>query len=132
MVLALQLHQLTEALLGVRSAVHDRRVTVERAVQHAEDVDASCERVGDRLEDERGGAAPVDADGRTLLRGRRNTLDEQIEHSGRAEVLRGHAARDREDVPACDRLLQRLRNLLRRELLAFEVALHQSLVRLDD
>ena len=50
----------------------------------------------------------------------------------RAEVLRRDAARDREDLAARDRVLERVRDLLDAELLALEVLLHQRLVGLDD
>ncbi len=50
----------------------------------------------------------------------------------RAEVLRRDPARDREDVAARHRRLQRGRDLVRIELLPLEVALHERLVRLDD
>ena len=50
----------------------------------------------------------------------------------RAEVLRRDAARDREHVAARHRRLQRGRDLVRVELLAVEVPLHERLVRLHD
>ena len=50
----------------------------------------------------------------------------------RAEVLGRDAARDREDLAARDRVLERVRDLLDAELLALEVLLHQRLVGLDD
>ena len=50
----------------------------------------------------------------------------------RAEVLGRDAAGDREDLAACDRVLERMRDLLDAELLALEVLLHQRLVGLHD
>ena len=78
------------------------------------------------------GRSAVDVDRRALLRGRGNTLDEQVEQRVRAEVLRRNAAGDREHLALRHRGLERRRDLVRVELLAFEVALHEPLVRLDD
>ena len=72
------------------------------------------ERVGDRLEDERGGrrrrrspsAAP-------FLAGRRDALDDQVEHGVRAEVLGRDAAGDREHLAARDGELQRRGDVVR-------------------
>ena len=50
----------------------------------------------------------------------------------RPEVLRRDGAADREELAACDALLERSRDLVRVELLALEVALHQALVDLHD
>src|SRR5919109_1989194 len=130
--LALEREELADPLLRVGAGVHERRVAGERAAQDAEDVDPPGERVGDRLEDEGRGGGAVDAD-RHLLVGRgRDALGEQVEQRRRAEVLRRDAARDREDLAARDGGLERGGDLLRRELFALEVALHQRLVRLDD
>ena len=132
--LSLHLHELPHALLRVRARVHDRRVALERPVEDAEDVDAAREGVGERLEDERGGLRAVDVDprGQAFLGRRGNALHDEIEQRRRAEVLRRDRAGDREDLAARDRDLERRGDLLRRELLALEVALHQRLVRLDD
>ena len=51
-------------------------------------------------------------------------IDEQVEKRRRPEVLRRHAAHDREDRAPRDGTLQRLCDLLDAELLALEVALH--------
>src|SRR5207244_9718951 len=80
-------------------------------------------------EERRGGA--VDVDGRALLRGRRNPLDQEIEKRVRPEVLARDATCDREDLAVRDRGLERRRDLFGVELLAFEVALHEAFVRLD-
>ena len=64
--------------------------------------------------------------------GRRDALDEQVEEAGRAEVLRGDAAGDREELAGDDRVLERGGQLVARDLALLEVALHQRLVGLDD
>ena len=66
--LALQQQELAEPLLRVRARVDERRVARDRAVEHAEDVDAARERVGDRLEDEGRLLRVADLDRRALLR----------------------------------------------------------------
>ncbi len=101
-------------------------------MQNAEDVDAACERVGDRLEDERGGLRVRNLHRLALLGRRRDALDEQVEERRGAEVLRRDAAGDRKDLAARDRVLECVRDFLDAELLALEVALHQPLVDLDD
>ena len=55
--LPLQHHQPAEPLLGLVAQVDERRVGGDGAAVDAERVDPPGERVGDRLEDERGGAA---------------------------------------------------------------------------
>ena len=50
----------------------------------------------------------------------------------RPEVLCRDGTADREELAACDALLERSRDLVRVELLALEVALHQALVDLHD
>ena len=60
-----------------------------------------------------------------------HALDEQVEERGRAEILRRDAARDRIELVARHRLLERVGDRVRVELLAFEVAPHQLLVGLD-
>ena len=104
----------------------------ERAREHAEEVDAAGERVGDRLEDERGRPAAVDVHGERLLGRRRDALDEQVEEARGAEVLRRDAARDREELARDDGVLERGGELVAGDLLVREVALHDRLVRLDD
>ena len=130
-VLALHRHQRAEALLRVVAVVDERRVGLNLAGVDAEDVDAARERIGDGLEHERGDRR-VGVDRRALLRGARDTLDDQVEQRVRAEVLRRDAARDRIDLVARDRVLQRGGDVRLRDLLAAEVALHQRLVGLDD
>ena len=127
--LALHLQQLADSLLVVRAGVHDAGVGLERPAEDAEEVDAAGEGVGDGLEDECGGAA-ADVDRRLLLGRRGDALDQQVEECGRAEVLGGDPAGDREELAARDRVLERVRHLVRRQLLAVEVALHEALVRL--
>ena len=50
----------------------------------------------------------------------------------RAKVLGRHSARDREDEPSRDSVLERVGDLLETELLPVEIALHQRLVGLHD
>ncbi len=112
-ILALQDQQRADALLRMRADVDDRRVGVERPGEDTEEVDPAGERVGHGLEDEGRGAGAVDVDRGRALRRRRNAFDHQVEEGGRAEVLRRHAARDREQLAAGDRVLERVRDLLR-------------------
>ena len=130
--LALDVEERAHPLLALRAEVDERRVGGDGALQHAEDVDAPRERVGDGLEDERRDPGAVDVDRRALLRRRGNALDEEVEQRVRAEVLRRDAARDREDVAARHRRLECGRDLVCVELLPVEVALHERLVGLDD
>ena len=106
----------------------------DRALEDAEEVDPARERVGDRLEDERGGrrrprcrrdrAAPSPATARPRRSGRA------------ARACRGSSSRRRSATgktsPRVTAVLERVRDLVRVELLALEVALHQRLVGLDD
>src|ERR687886_726750 len=130
--LALEEQELADALLRVHARVHERGVAGEGPVEDAEEVDATREGVRDRLEDERRGRGAVRRDGGLLVGRRGNPFGEQVEQRRRAEVLRRDAARDREELAARHGRLERARHLLRRQLLALEVALHQRLVRLDD
>ena len=126
-----QRHQRAEPLLRVVAVVDERRVGLHLAGIDAEDRDAAGERVGDRLEDE-GRDRRVGLDRRALLGRARDALDDQVEQRMAAEVLRRDAARDRVDLVAGDGVLERGRDVLGRDLLAAEVALHQRLVGLDD
>ena len=130
--LALQLQQRPHPLLGVPARVDERRVGGDGALEDAEEVDPAGERVGQRLEDERGRLGALDLDRRALLRRRRNALDDEVEQRVRAEVLRRDAARDGEHLAPRDRELERRGDGVRVELLAAEVLLHQRLVGLDD
>ena len=112
--------------------VEQRRVGRDLALQHAEEVDLAGERVCDRLEDECGGRRPFDLERSAALGRRGDALDQEVEERVRAEVLRGDRAADREDLTARDTELEGRCNLVRVELLALEVALHQRLVDLDD
>ena len=130
--LPLEQHQPAQPLLRAVAEVDERRVGRDRAAVDAEGVDLPGERIGDGLEDERGGAATrVDA-GRALAHGRGDALDEQVEQRMRAEVLRRDAAGDRVQLVGRDRALERSRDRRGVELLAGEVALHQRLVGQDD
>ncbi len=112
--------------------VRERRVGLDRPLQHAKQRDAAGEGVGDGLEDERRRAASVDLDRGAALGRRGHALDEQVEQRVGAEVLRGYAAHHGEDLASRDGVLQRVRDLIDAELLALEVPLHQPLVRLHD
>ncbi len=70
MLLALQEQHLAEPLLPLRARVDEVRVGAHLTRDDAKDVDAAGERVGDGLEDERGGAVGLDAEVERLLRGR--------------------------------------------------------------
>ena len=131
-VLALQQEHLSEPLLRVRARVDQRRVARDRAGENPEAADAAGERVGDRLEDEHGLLRVAELDRRPFLRRRRDALDEQVEERRRTEVLRRDAARDRIQLVPGHRLLERVGDRLRVELLSFEVAPHELLVGLDD
>ena len=73
------------------------------------------ERVGDRLEDERGRVRAVERRrGAPFFAGRRHALDEQVEERRRAEVLRRDRGGDREDLAARDGVLERVRRPPRR------------------
>ena len=65
-------------------------------------------------------------------RRRREVLDERVEQAVGRQVLGRHAAGDREQVPLGDALLERGDDLLVRDLLALEVALHQLVGVLGD
>ena len=67
------------------------------AAEDSEDVDAAGEGVGDGLEDEDEVPAPSISIRAPFFAGE-DALDEQVEHRGRAEVLRRHAAGDREEA----------------------------------
>ena len=130
-ILALHQHQRPEPLLRVVAVVDERRVGLDLAGVDAEARDAARERVGDGLEDERGDVR-VGVDRRALLGRARHALDDQVEQRVRAEILRRDAAGDRVDLVARDGVLERVRDVLGRDLLAAEVPLHQRLVGLDD
>ncbi len=110
--------------------VDERGLRRDLPLQHAEEVDPPGERVGDRLERERGGRRALDLEGCATLRGRGHALDEQVEQRVRPEVLGRDRARDGEDLAARDAELERGGDVVRIELLALEVALHQRLVDL--
>jgi hypothetical protein len=129
--LPLELEQRSEPFLRLGAQVHERRVGGHAPLQNAEEVDPARERIGDGLEHEDRGGGAVRVDGRALLGRRGNALDEEVEESVRAEVLRRDTTGDGEDLPLRDRGLQRCGNLVRVELLALEVSLHQALVSLD-
>src|SRR5262249_20133537 len=130
--LALQLQQGAHALLRVLARADERAVVADRPLDDAEEIDAAGEGVGDGLEDVRGGRRAVDVHQRALLGRRRESLDDQVEDRVRAKVLRRHATRNREYLAARDRQLERRGDVVWIQLFAFEIALHQRLVGLDD
>jgi hypothetical protein len=124
----------------VRARVEHLRVVGHRALVDAEQVDAARERVGARLEHvgEHLGVrvrleqVAVDVDGAAVLDGRREVVDDRVEQTVRAEAVRRDADRDGEDVPVVGAVLERGDDLLVRDLLALQVALHQRLGVLGD
>ena len=132
MLLPLLEEERAHPLLGVRAGIDECLVRLDRTLEDAEEVDPAGERVGDRLEHESGRVGAVDVGDRARLGRRGDALDNQVEQGVRAEVLGRDPARDREDLTTGDRILQCVRHLLHAELLAFQVLLHQRLVRLDD
>ncbi len=118
-------------LLRVVAVVDERRVALDLAGVDAEARDAARERIGDGLEDECGDVR-VRVDRRALLRRARHALDDQVEQRAGAEILRRDAAGNRIDLVARHGVLEGVGDVLGRDLLAAEVALHQRLVGLDD
>ena len=130
--LALRDEQLPDPLLRVGARIDGLRVVLDRALVDAEEVDAPGERIRQRLEHERdGGLVGVGVE--RLVAGlhaaahdrRRQVLHERVEQAVRREVPGRDATGDREEMALGDALLQRRDELLVRDLLALEVALHQ-------
>jgi hypothetical protein len=130
--LALEDEQLTDALLSPGARIDEVGVGLDLARQDAEHVDPPGERVGDRLEDERGRAVRGHLELERLLGRRGNPLDEEVEQPGGAEVLGGGAAPDREEHVGHHGVLKGRRELVPRDLALVEVALHERFVGLDD
>ena len=130
--LAVQEQDLSEPLFCMCPRVDERGVARDRPGQYAKAADPPRERVGDRLEHEHRLLRVAELDRRALLRRRRHALDEQVEQRRRAEILRGDTARHGIELVTRHGILQRLGDVLGRQLLALEVARHQVLVRLDD
>ena len=130
--LALRHQQLAHALLAVGARVEQLRVGADRALVDAEEVDAARERVGAGLEHvgERL-AVGVRLERHVLEREpavldrRGQVVDDRVEQAVGAQVLGRDAAGHRVDVAAVGALLERVHDLLVRDLLALEVALHQ-------
>ena len=130
--LALEDEQLADSLLALRARVDEVRVGLDLAREDAEDVDPPANGSATVLKTNAAGPFAGDLELERFLRRRRDALDEQVEEPGRAEVLRGRAARDGEELVGDDGVLERGRELVARDLALLEVALHQRLVRLDD
>src|SRR5204863_8854316 len=112
----------TQPLLRMRPWVDERRIAGDRPGEHPEAADPAGERIGDRLEDEDRLLRVAELDRRALLRRRRDALDEQVEERGGAEILRRDAARDRIELVARDRVLQRVRGVYGGQPLALDAA----------
>ncbi len=131
--------QLPDPLLGVRAGVQHLRVVPDHALVDAEQVDPSGERVGPGLEDVgehllssiRLERHPADLEAAVLDR-RGEILDDRVEQAIRAEVARRDPAGDGEHRAVVGALLERRDDLLVRDLLALEVALHQRVGVLGD
>ena len=139
--LALHLEHLPDALLGAGAAVDELHVGVERAREHAHEVDAADVRVGDRLERVDGrrrlGRREHDvlvarARRDEVLRRRGHALDDQVEQGVRPLVLGRRAAGDGEQLAAQHLGVQRLAQLVGRDLLAVEVLRGEVVGDLDD
>ena len=112
---------------------------LHRALVDAEEVDAARERVGARLEDVGVGLAVLGRLERhvgqleaAVLDRRGQVVDERVEQPVGAQVRGRDAAGDREDVALVGAVLERGDDLLVRDLLALEVALHQRVGVLGD
>ena len=137
--LAARLEQLPDALLGVGARIEHVRVVRHHALVDAEEVDATRERVGARLEHVGEHLAVLDRLERHLLdleaavlHGRREVVDDRVEQAVGAQAAGRHAAGHREDVAVVGAVLERLDDLVVGDLLALEVALHQRLGVLRD
>ena len=128
----------------MRSLVCDRVFATcvswrERALVHAQQVDATGERVGAGLEDVGeqlaiGDRLERDLVGRegTVLDRRGEILDDRLEQAVGAEVAARDAAHDGEDRTVVGAALERVDDLLVGDLGALEVALHQLIGDLGD
>ncbi len=129
--------ELADPLLGPARGIQDVRVRPQDARLHAQQVDPPGVGVGGRLEDVRehlarlvGGDVRVGvlrAEGvdRAAHRRRGQILEQGLEQPVGPEVLGGDAAGHREKVALGHALLERGDDLVVRDLLALEVALHQ-------
>jgi hypothetical protein len=137
--LALRHQQLADPLLDVGAGVVDLRVVLQDALVDAEQVDAAGVGVGEGLEDERHHVLrlvrlqrdPVHLD-RAALGGRRQVLNQGVQQAVDPEVAGGGAAGDREELAIGHACLQGRHGLVVRDLLALEVALHESVGDLGD
>ena len=133
-VLALRHEQLPDALLVMGARVQHVRVVRDRALVDAEEVDAARVRVGARLEHVGEHLAVgvrlerhvLDLE-RAVLDRRGQVVDDRVEQAVGGQAGGGHAAGDREDVPVVGAVLERGDDLVVRDLLALQVALHQRL-----
>ena len=136
---ALERHQRPHPLLAVATGVQHLRILLDHALVDPEEVDATGERVGaglehvceqlrvlDRLECHFADLEP------TVLDRRGQVLDDRVEQPVDPHVLRGHAAGDGEHLAVIRAVLERGDDLLVRDLLPLEVALHQGVGRFRD
>jgi hypothetical protein len=128
-----------DALLGVGPGVEHLVVGPHDALIDAEEVDAPGELVGLRLEHEGeqllvlvGLQRDLRQLERAVLHGARQVLDDRIEQAVGRQVLGRHAADHGEDAAVVGALLEGGDDLLVRDLLALEVALHERVGDLGD
>ena len=136
---AVETDQLTDPLLDVRAGVQQMRVVADNALVDAEQVDAPGERVraglehvGEQLLGVVGLEQLVAGLQATVLDRRRKILDDRVEQPVRGEIRGRDPARDGEQRAVVCALLQRGDDLLVRDLLSVEVALHQRVGVLSD
>ena len=131
--LAVELHQLADALLVGGARVDHLGVVAHEALVDAEQVDPPGERVGPGLEHvgeevlrlvglEHHLLEPQPA----VLDRRREVLHEGLEQPAHPEVAGGDAAGHREQVAVVGAVLEGVHHLLVGELLALQVALHEG------
>ncbi len=142
-VASLEREDLPDALLVVRPLVDERRVRPDPPREDAQQAELADVRVGDRLEAVRGDARALELEHHVVARAvvrvdalgarrRGQPVDDQIEQRARADVPRGGAARDREELAPHDEVLERDDELVVGDRLALEVALHQVVRGLRD
>ena len=145
--LALQLVEVRDLDRLARVADEQLRAGLQRALVHAEDAHLADERVDRDLEHvrehvlrgvrrhldpHRVGALALEERRRVALGGIRHQPREDLDQLGNARARLGGAEADRHEMILAQRLLERVVQLLRRDLLALlEVERHQLLVDLD-
>ena len=125
LLLAAHRRELVEPLLAHGATVHERRVVLHGALEHLEEVDAPDVRVDDRLEHERGRWAVADRRCRAFL-------DHEVREPVDPDELGRTSAQHREHAAFGDALRERVPELVDRQRLVGEVALHEVVVGDDD